>query len=150
VPAGFLFIKLFWRRGRDSNPRYDCSHTRFPSVLLQPLGHLSSTPYSTRFLYSCLFYGHTPPANACFTSVYISIIGRMAKNTKTPPVIKLKGLTKSYGINDAARTAIDNINLTIEKGEFVAIMGPSGCGKTTLLNILGLLDRPDEGEYLLD
>lgn len=74
----------------------------------------------------------------------------MAKNTKTPPVIKLKGLTKSYGINDAARTAIDNINLTIEKGEFVAIMGPSGCGKTTLLNILGLLDRADEGEYLLD
>lgn len=67
-----------------------------------------------------------------------------------PPVIKLKGLTKTYGINDAARTALDGIDLTIEKGEFVAIMGPSGCGKTTLLNILGLLDRPDEGEYSLD
>jgi putative ABC transport system ATP-binding protein len=74
----------------------------------------------------------------------------MAKNTTTPPVIKLTGLTKTYGINDAERTALDGINLTIKKGEFVAIMGPSGCGKTTLLNILGLLDRPDEGEYLLD
>ena len=67
-----------------------------------------------------------------------------------PPVIKLIGLTKVYGFNDSARTALENINLTIKKGEFVAIMGPSGCGKTTLLNILGLLDRPDEGEYLLD
>lgn len=74
----------------------------------------------------------------------------MTKNTKTPPVIELKGLVKTYGINDAARTALDSINLTIKKGEFVAIMGPSGCGKTTLLNILGLLDRPDEGEYRLD
>lgn len=74
----------------------------------------------------------------------------MSGTATTPPVIKLKGLTKTYGINDAARTALDGINLTIEKGEFVAIMGPSGCGKTTLLNILGLLDRPDEGEYSLD
>lgn len=74
----------------------------------------------------------------------------MAKSTTTPPVIKLTGLTKIYGINDAERTALDGINLTIKKGEFVAIMGPSGCGKTTLLNILGLLDRPDDGEYLLD
>lgn len=74
----------------------------------------------------------------------------MSKNTKIPPVINLAGLTKTYGLNDAARTALDNINLTIEKGEFVAIMGPSGCGKTTLLNILGLLDRPDDGEYRLD
>lgn len=74
----------------------------------------------------------------------------MAKSTTTPPVIKLTGLTKTYGINDAERTALDSINLTIKKGEFVAIMGPSGCGKTTLLNILGLLDRPDDGEYLLD
>lgn len=74
----------------------------------------------------------------------------MTKDTKIPPVIELKGLTKVYGINDAARTALDGIDLTIEKGEFVTIMGPSGCGKTTLLNILGLLDRSDSGEYLLD
>lgn len=72
----------------------------------------------------------------------------MAK--KTPPVIELRGLTKHYGIGDAEHNALDAIDLTIEKGEFITIMGPSGCGKTTLLNILGLLDRSDEGEYLLD
>lgn len=73
-----------------------------------------------------------------------------AKASTTPPVITLRGLTKAYGFNDAAHTVLDNIDLTINKGEFVTIMGPSGCGKTTLLNILGLLDRPDDGEYLLD
>lgn len=72
------------------------------------------------------------------------------KTPPTPPVIELRGLTKTYGFGDAARTVLDNLDLVINKGEFVTIMGPSGCGKTTLLNILGLLDRPDEGEYLLD
>jgi ABC-type lipoprotein export system ATPase subunit len=69
---------------------------------------------------------------------------------KTPPVIELRSLTKRYGIGDAEHNALDEIDLTIEKGEFITIMGPSGCGKTTLLNILGLLDRSDDGEYLLD
>ena len=69
---------------------------------------------------------------------------------KNPPVIELRGLTKKYGLGDAEHNALDAIDLTIEKGEFITIMGPSGCGKTTLLNILGLLDRSDDGEYLLD
>ena len=69
---------------------------------------------------------------------------------KTPPVIQLRGLTKKYGLGDAEHNALDAVDLTIEKGEFITIMGPSGCGKTTLLNILGLLDRADDGEYLLD
>ncbi len=73
----------------------------------------------------------------------------MAK-TKTPPAIVLKDLHKRFGIGDAEHFAIDGINLTIQKGEFIAIMGPSGCGKTTLLNILGLLDNSIEGEYKLD
>lgn len=73
----------------------------------------------------------------------------MAKEI-TPPAIKLIALNKKYGVGDAETLALDNINLTIEKGEFVAIMGPSGCGKTTLLNILGLLDRSIEGDYELD
>jgi putative ABC transport system ATP-binding protein len=73
----------------------------------------------------------------------------MAKK-KTPPVIELKGLTKRYGTGDAEQTVLDGVDLQIEKGEFIAIMGPSGCGKTTLLNILGLLDRANEGEYFLD
>lgn len=68
----------------------------------------------------------------------------------TTPTIALHGLTKRYGVGDAEHTVLDNIDLTIEKGEFIAIMGPSGCGKTTLLNILGLLDRADEGIYKLD
>lgn len=74
----------------------------------------------------------------------------MTNHTTTPPVIELKGLVKTYGFGDAERTVLDSIDLVIKKGEFVAIMGPSGCGKTTLLNILGLLDRPDDGEYFLD
>lgn len=68
----------------------------------------------------------------------------------TPPVIALTGLSKRYGIGDAEHTVLDKVDLTIEKGEFIAIMGPSGCGKTTLLNILGLLDHADDGEYRLD
>lgn len=72
----------------------------------------------------------------------------MANNI--PPVIRLRGLKKRYGIGDAENYAIDGINLTVKRGEFIAIMGPSGCGKTTLLNILGLLDHHSEGDYKLD
>ena len=74
----------------------------------------------------------------------------MAKKSAVPPVIELKTLTKSYGLGDAQHNALDAVNLKVEKGEFIAIMGPSGCGKTTLLNILGLLDKCTDGEYLLD
>lgn len=73
----------------------------------------------------------------------------MPKNSE-PPVIELKGLTKVYGAGDAEHRALDSVDLTIDRGEFITIMGPSGCGKTTLLNILGLLDRADDGDYLLD
>ncbi|NCU38120.1 ABC transporter ATP-binding protein [Candidatus Saccharibacteria bacterium] len=74
----------------------------------------------------------------------------MAKTAKTTPVIELQALTKRYGLGDACLNALDNVTLKIEKGEFIAIMGPSGCGKTTLLNIIGLLDNADEGDYMLD
>jgi len=71
--------------------------------------------------------------------------------TDTPtPVIILKDLRKRFGVGNAEHYAIDGVDLTIERGEFIAIMGPSGCGKTTLLNILGLLDSSVEGEYILD
>lgn len=72
------------------------------------------------------------------------------KRDKQPPVIVLKNLKKRYGIGDAEHYALDGIDLTIKKGEFVAIMGPSGCGKTTLLNILGLLDHSTDGDYTLN
>jgi len=74
----------------------------------------------------------------------------MTKTASPTPVIVLKDLHKRFGIGDAEHFAIDGIDLTIQKGEFIAIMGPSGCGKTTLLNILGLLDNAIEGEYILN
>lgn len=66
------------------------------------------------------------------------------------PVIELRALTKRFGVGDAEQIVLDSIDLTIEKGEFITIMGPSGCGKTTLLNVIGLLDRSNDGDYLLD
>lgn len=65
------------------------------------------------------------------------------------PLIRLTGLVKRYGIGDAEQNALDGVDLRVDRGEFIAIMGPSGCGKTTLLNMLSLLDRADEGEFLL-
>ena len=59
-------------------------------------------------------------------------------------------LTKVYGKGDTAVTALDHVNLRIERGEFVAVMGPSGCGKSTLLHLLGGLDRPTSGAVKID
>ena len=64
-------------------------------------------------------------------------------------VIKTENLVKSFRTVEVETIAVDNLNLEVDKGEFVAIMGPSGCGKTTLLNILGLLDNPTSGKYFL-
>jgi putative ABC transport system ATP-binding protein len=65
-------------------------------------------------------------------------------------MLKLSSLRKAYRTESVETTALDNIDLQIDAGEFVAIMGPSGCGKSTLLNIIGLLDRPTAGNYSLE
>lgn len=72
----------------------------------------------------------------------------MSKDTQ--PVIELHNVVKKYGMNDTELRALDSVNLKVEPGEFIAIMGPSGCGKTTLLNVIGMLDSIEEGDYLLD
>lgn len=65
-------------------------------------------------------------------------------------IIKLEGITKVYRTTEVETTALENVNLTVRKGEFLSIMGPSGCGKSTLLNLMGLLDLPDQGKILIN
>ncbi len=65
-------------------------------------------------------------------------------------VIELKDLGVTFTDREEPTVALQHVNLTIEQGEFVAIIGPSGSGKSTLMNVLGLLDTPTSGEYLLD
>lgn len=65
-------------------------------------------------------------------------------------MLQLSNINKTFRANDVETLALNNVNLTINPGEFVAIMGPSGCGKSTLLNIMGLLDNPTSGSYRLD
>lgn len=62
-------------------------------------------------------------------------------------MLKLQDLVKAYRTDEVETVALNNVNIEIEHGEFVAIMGPSGCGKSTLLNIIGMLDTPTSGHY---
>ncbi|MCH5311806.1 MAG: ABC transporter ATP-binding protein [Prevotella sp.] len=65
-------------------------------------------------------------------------------------MIKIENLQKVFRTEEVETVALGGVSFEVKKGEFVAIMGPSGCGKSTLLNILGLLDNPTSGQYLLD
>ncbi|MCM1504759.1 MAG: ABC transporter ATP-binding protein [Muribaculum sp.] len=64
-------------------------------------------------------------------------------------MIRIKDLSRIYKTSEIETIALDNINFSVDEGEYVAIMGPSGCGKSTLLNIVGLLDNPTSGSYRL-
>src|SRR5438309_268385 len=66
------------------------------------------------------------------------------------PMIHIEDLTKTYGEDDSAVHALAGVTLDIEDGEFIAIIGASGSGKSTMMNILGCLDQPTTGSYVLD
>jgi len=65
-------------------------------------------------------------------------------------MIKLEGISKVYRTKEVETLALENVNIEVEKGEFLSVMGPSGCGKSTLLNIIGLLDTPTSGSVIID
>ena len=71
-------------------------------------------------------------------------------NESAQHVIRLEGVKKVFLTDEVETHALDNINIEIDRGEYVSIAGPSGCGKSTLLSILGLLDTPTEGTYTLN
>ena len=65
-------------------------------------------------------------------------------------LIETQEITKTYRLGDIELNALKNVSINIEKGEFIAVMGPSGSGKSTFMNILGCLDKPTSGRYLLE
>lgn len=74
----------------------------------------------------------------------------MAEEIKKGELIKITNIDKVYKMGGSTFKALDNVSLSISKGEYVAIVGPSGAGKSTLMNIIGCLDTPSRGEYILD
>jgi len=69
---------------------------------------------------------------------------------KTQTLFRFEALSKVYRMDNVETTALNNINIEVKRGEFVAVMGPSGCGKSTLLNIVGMLDTPTSGAFLFN
>jgi putative ABC transport system ATP-binding protein len=74
----------------------------------------------------------------------------MSENINETEVIKITNIDKVYKMGSSSFKALDDVSLSISKGEYVAIVGPSGAGKSTLMNIIGCLDTPTSGEYIID
>ena len=70
--------------------------------------------------------------------------------TMAVPIIRIEHVTRTYHVGDVDVHALQDVNLTVQGGEFVAIMGSSGSGKSTLMSVLGCLDRPSSGKYYFD
>ncbi len=83
-------------------------------------------------------------------SVLTAPSGRPSPGAILPPIIHLDGVSRIYDTGRIQVPALQNVNLRVEDGEFLAIVGPSGSGKSTMMNILGCLDRPTSGRYILD
>ena len=77
-------------------------------------------------------------------------MGAAPSVAEAAPLLELRQITKVYGEGQAAVRALRGVDLRIDRGEFVAILGTSGCGKSTAMNILGCLDIPTTGQYLLE
>lgn len=85
-----------------------------------------------------------------FANVTVTLIQNNKITIYMEDIIHIKNLHKVYKTTEVETTALQDVSFTIKKADFVAVMGPSGCGKSTLLNILGLIDSPDNGEYLFN
>lgn len=80
----------------------------------------------------------------------LAVSQNLSEPSTQPIIIRMEEICKKYGVGDTLVNALENVNLTIEEGEYCAIMGPSGSGKSTAMNIIGCLDRPTSGHYYLD